>query len=1065
MKNRQIMTIVGVMLLALFSRAAEAETWTKTDVGEHAQAAFFGDESGPIILRGNGNGFSPGGDQHGFLFREDFPWEGDVDITVRLTSLEGKPGDSAGIALRAGTGAEDAVISVMFTLTDREELPKNDMSWAVRGPRADGKPGTDVQRGGVRVLNVAPVWLRLVRLGELFAVYKSSDGRLWTPLGNTSGSRFLGTGPMIPGLFVAGGSTQATAVFDHFEVRKPSLPWCTSWVGNTYGCRPTDRHVPGGIGSLAVMPDGTCYTSCFWEEGGNAVEMIHADGHIIKSLCDGNELLGNCFAGEGTLTVGGDRIFVVCREHIIASDMWGTPAGTRRVDVDSRLFDEKTYTNIISGLAATDKLLFFADSKENRIRVADTSRPRYFTAGNTETRMTDKSVETAGVAGAAPEAVYQSFRFTDDTGYVLPGFSPGRYTLRCHFAQYDEVTRPGMPVGPELRISASGAEAVTGFNIKEKAGGFYKAAVLEIPNVLAAEDGTIRVGFNRGLIREHVLICGLEVLDAEGKRVFALNCAGPTVGDFQGESWELPERAFPFERPGCMVIDKRGELWILQRPNDYPAHHAVHDAKYPAALKCYTQDGKFTGREITDFVVPTAVAYDVVNDRLLVAENGPDQNIRIFDHLDTRPAFVKSFGVSGGLYAGENPGLLRDSDAGGNARLHHISAVGVDAEGFLYVNSGIQGTDFRKFSPDGKLIWQRTALLFCNTPDFDPDSDGTEIYGTYAHMRLDLEETVPGSEWRYVGMNWDTRRFGSPVRGGNSQSILRRLGPDRQLIHFTSGQGCVESAKIFRYEGETIIPCGEIRKDGREIWLDMNDDGLETPEEVILSEASVPGGMNSFCVDSRGDVWFALLKMEIPCGVLRHFRLLGFTEHGAPRYGVKPGEYEDIPFPRARTEGSGWGNLARVHYDPDRDRMILVAPSETRKQDLEESGQYLACYDRWSTDRVERWNVVLPRATRSPDFMYADRPFGLPQQWMGMDVAGDKIFFANLWGEVTVFDAETGARELIISPGPEVAGQGAWEDASQGIRVFQRKDGEFLIFVENSGFGGKCHFYRWKPEP
>jgi len=72
------------------------------------------------------------------------------------------------------------------------------------------------------------------------------------------------------------------------------------------------------------------------------------------------------------------------------------------------------------------------------------------------------------------------------------------------------------------------------------------------------------------------------------------------------------------------------------------AHHAVHDAKYPAVLKCYTQDGKFTGREITDFVTPTAVAYDAVNDRLLVAENGPDQNIRFYDHLDSASNWAAS---------------------------------------------------------------------------------------------------------------------------------------------------------------------------------------------------------------------------------------------------------------------------------------------------------------------------------------------------------------------------------------------------------------------------------------
>ena len=80
-----------------------------------------------------------------------------------------------------------------------------------------------------------------------------------------------------------------------------------------------------------------------------------------------------------------------------------------------------------------------------------------------------------------------------------------------------------------------------------------------------------------------------------------------------------------------------------------------------------------------------------------------------------------------------------------------------------------------------------------------------------------------------------------------------------------------------------------------------------------------------------------------------------------------------------------------------------------------------------------------------------------------MDVAGDRIFMASLWGEVMVFNALNGQRETVLTVGPEVSGGCAWEDATLGLRAFKRKSGEYLIFTENSGYGGKCNFWRWKP--
>jgi len=81
----------------------------------------------------------------------------------------------------------------------------------------------------------------------------------------------------------------------------------------------------------------------------------------------------------------------------------------------------------------------------------------------------------------------------------------------------------------------------------------------------------------------------------------------------------------------------------------------------------------------------------------------------------------------------------------------------------------------------------------------------------------------------------------------------------------------------------------------------------------------------------------------------------------------------------------------------------------------------------------------------------------------GMQVAGKYIFMAYLFGEIHVFDLATGKLAQILSMGPEVDGGSAWEDAAMGLRAFETKAGEYLIFDENSGWGGKNNFIRWKP--
>jgi hypothetical protein len=405
---------------------------------------------------------------------------------------------------------------------------------------------------------------------------------------------------------------------------------------------------------------------------------------------------------------------------------------------------------------------------------------------------------------------------------------------------------------------------------------------------------------------------------------------------------------------------------------------------------------------------------------------------------------------------------VNDSAADGYARFAGISGVGVDAQGNLYVGGGFQGTDLRMFAPDGKCGWMLNSLMFCNTYDVDPASDGAEIYGTYNHLHLDLAQSGPGKEQQYVGYNWDIHHFGAPVRAGDSQAILRRLGPDKRLVMYTSGQGVIGDIKIFRYDGEIAIPAGRIG--GSDLWIDANGDGKETPDEVVKMASSI-GWITGLCIDCKGDIWAA--QTTTAGSFLRHFPFKGFNDKGVPVYsGVKGQGYVDVSVPEEGEKTSAWGMSVRIDYDAERDILLAFFPAVPRKGegDTSPAQYFMARYDNWSKgNRTSRWKVKAFTPQTDPDyFMYEVKLYPY-SGYMGMQVAGDYVFMAYLFGEVHVFDLNTGKLVEILALGPEVNGQSAWEDAAMGLRAFQRKNGEYLIFTENSGWGGKDNFFRWRP--
>ena len=104
---------------------------------------------------------------------------------------------------------------------------------------------------------------------------------------------------------------------------------------------------------------------------------------------------------------------------------------------------------------------------------------------------TAATISTSGVTNPAPQAVYQTYRYSYGTfSYTLTGLTPSAsYTLRLHFAD-PSATAAGQR---EFNVSVNGTQVLTNFDIFAAAGGQDQAVVETLP-VTANAQGQVTIG-------------------------------------------------------------------------------------------------------------------------------------------------------------------------------------------------------------------------------------------------------------------------------------------------------------------------------------------------------------------------------------------------------------------------------------------------------------------------------------------------------------------------------------------------------------------------------------------
>ncbi|OKH17647.1 hypothetical protein FACHB389_34480 [Nostoc calcicola FACHB-389] len=538
-------------------------------------------------------------------------------------------------------------------------------------------------------------------------------------------------------------------------------------------------------------------------------------------------------------------------------------------------------------------------------------------------------------------------------------------------------------------------------------------------------------------------VAGLGII---GSELYVSDFAANRIRVYDAETMkEL--RSFTVANPGAIAVDKQKNLWIIQNKS----------GGNPAKILHYSPSGKQLPQQIADIIEPTAIAIDAQG-KLLVAENGSRQQILIYDIKD-QPIQVGSFGCKNGIYTGV-PGEVRD------LKLYGLTGVGTDASGNIYINSNgfnKSGTDLRKFSPSGKLLWRSLGLIFVDNADADPKTDGVDLFTKQEQYQMDYSKSA-GKQWTYKAYTLNPFKYPQDPRLHTSPdaTFVRRI-QGKPFLFLTDMYSSF--LQIYRFnpatDGKIAIPAGMFvgtngtdkqslsgnwppyqPEKGEWIWRDSNGNGkFENNEYDTSKDYPHLGG---WWVDSKGDVWKALRTQD--GNGIRHYPLQGIDAKSNPIYSYSSMQKQTTP--------EIFNDLRRIEYFPQTDTMYLSGFTIDRPafgDDTGVVGSEIARFDNWSKgNRTPKWRAVIPYDTTGKREVST----------AAMSVAGNYVFAVTVkTAEVYVYNATTGVEVKQLKPGPEVGSESGWIDIPYGIRAFRRSNGEYLVFVEEN-WKGKVIMYR-----
>lgn len=227
-RNRRFgwMGVSGRALLLLLTLSvtglAQQETWTSGDVGSPALAgsSSYNPANDTFTVKGAGTDIWGTADQFQFVYQAV---SGNCELVARVVTLQNTNGwAKAGLMLREDLtgGAKNALVAATVS---------NGVTYQWRYTAGGGSAFAS---GGT---GVAPVWVKLKRLGDQVTYYRSADGQTWTQIGTQN---IAMNSTVYAGLAVTSHNTGAlaTATFDHVSLTASGIgtlpsPWNDADIG------------------------------------------------------------------------------------------------------------------------------------------------------------------------------------------------------------------------------------------------------------------------------------------------------------------------------------------------------------------------------------------------------------------------------------------------------------------------------------------------------------------------------------------------------------------------------------------------------------------------------------------------------------------------------------------------------------------------------------------------------------------------------------------------------------------------------------------------------------------
>ena len=181
--------------------------WNNADVGGPAEAGSTTFSKGLWTVAGSGVGIVGRFDQFQFAYQ---PLANDGEVTAHVIDQSSKIAQAkAGVMLRQGRGAATLFAMVFIS-------PDGSVHFRSRGAQGD-VPSEVLFKGSA-------TWVKVGRLGDVFTGYASSDGKNWTPIGNT---KIAMAKDVDAGLIATArdNKTPNTVRFDYVDVTRSDGAW------------------------------------------------------------------------------------------------------------------------------------------------------------------------------------------------------------------------------------------------------------------------------------------------------------------------------------------------------------------------------------------------------------------------------------------------------------------------------------------------------------------------------------------------------------------------------------------------------------------------------------------------------------------------------------------------------------------------------------------------------------------------------------------------------------------------------------------------------------------------